>query len=125
MKKAVVIATAVLLLVSAHSAFGEIRRQTLSINSGSTNIQAQVEETRVSSGEWLKENDKYRFRTTNGQSLDVTVDLSRSSFTNCRVTASRVFAPSNGSWSTNFIQVEVIDRDSPWSYDLVWSYEWR
>lgn len=125
MKKAVVIATALFILMAAHSALGEITRQTVSINSGSANIQAQVEETRVTPGEWLKENDKYRFRTTNGQSLDVSVDLSRSSFTNCRVTASRAFAPSNGSWSTNFIQVEVVDRDSPWSYNLVWSYEWR
>jgi|WetSurMetagenome_2_1015567.scaffolds.fasta_scaffold714688_1 hypothetical protein len=95
-----------------------------SSRTGITGLECQIKETRTSSDEWLRDNDWYSFRTTNGKSATITVDSNRSTFNNCKVVYSSAFASSTGDWSSGGLQVEALSHDA-WSCNLAYSVSWK
>jgi len=76
------------------------------------------------SGDWLKPNTEYKFKSTNGLSCEVSVDFAKSTFKNCKVIYKSCFAMSNGEWSTGQILIEALGSE-PYEFHLEYKVNWR
>jgi hypothetical protein len=108
---------------------GEIRKSEESFETGVPGLEGKKVETETDwkpdgSGEWLKPNHTMYFCTTNGKAAEIAVVKEQCTLNNCKIVYSKVWAPRNGDWSGP-IQVEAIQGDKPWSYNLVWRVTWR
>ena len=75
-------------------------------------------------GDWVKPCRNIRFRTLNGHGCTVKVNRNASTFNNCKLVFSSAYAPKDGEYSTNYLQIESLDG-SPYSYRLRYEFNWN
>ncbi|MBN1904313.1 MAG: hypothetical protein JW927_04370 [Deltaproteobacteria bacterium] len=75
------------------------------------------------SGDWLHSNHVYQYKSKNGKSCNVTVNIVSSRFINCKVIYQSCYVSENGAWSKPGIVIEALG-EGEWSYHLDLSYKW-
>jgi len=121
LKKVVLMAV---LFSSCLLVFASVTKSWKDASTGISGLECRIEEIRTTSSEWLKDSDRYHFRTTNGKGGKVKVDFSKSTFHNCKVVYSHCYVSSTGEWGGHAIEIEALSHD-PWNYDLHYYLEWQ
>lgn len=100
-----------------------VKKSTVSCNSGMSNVQCRIVQTRTNyrnngSGDWLKSNDTYQFRSTNGKFCKIKGSLTRA--TNAKLVYSSTNASRSGDWGGSGIQVSQ-KKEGRWDYSINWN----
>lgn len=120
-----VFALSTALLLAATLAWANPKTTKVEIPTNIPGLRCLEEKTTTAKDDWLKDNMVYRFITTNGKSCDVTVDLARSTFVNCKPVYKSAFINGKDSeWSMGFIDVQANDHGT-WSCNLAYNVKWR